>query len=284
MKNKTRELKNKIQTVNSLEEKLAILKNQYQKEECYIITAGPSFKKIPLKVLKKKLKDKLVIMVKQTYGVAPEIGDFHLLNSWNYTPYDYTKNPNTIVLMEKTENDPATPGLQEDLLFNVGGVAKHIPREKRLANRLAQKKNFEDYLFENQLDRPWGPGIVYELGIYLALHLGVSKIITIGWDIGEIGAKTMEHFYDTKKPQLLDNPKNLLSKDSTQTISFFEKIKSKLFKKVVIFNEPGFFEGEVELISESTKDLYFWLKEKGVELHVVSDQSAVDQIVPRIQL
>lgn len=278
MKKQTLEIKQTLKNLTSLEEKIVFLKNKYALEECYIITAGPSLRDIPPKILKEKLQDKLVLMVKQTFNVAPELADFHLLNSWNYTPYDYRQNPATIVLMEKTPQDPATPGLQEDLLFNISGVAKNLSKEEKLANRLAQKLNFDDYLFESHLDRPWGPGIIYELGIYLALHLGVKKIIAIGWDIGEIGAKTMEHFYDSKKPQVLDKPKNLLQK---QQLSLLEKLKNRFLGKTVIYNEPGFFEGEVELIARSTKNLYMWLQEKGVELEVVSSKSVVDMCVPR---
>lgn len=285
MKKQTLEIKKTLKNLTSLEEKIVFLKNKYAHQECYIITAGPSLRDIPPKILKEKLQDKLVLMVKQTFNVAPELADFHLLNSWNYTPYDYRQNPATIVLMEKTPQDPATPGLQEDLLFNISGVAKHLSKEEKLANRLAQKVNFEDYMFEKQLDRPWGPGIMYELGIYLALHLGVSKIITIGWDIGEIGAKTMEHFYDTKKPQILDKPKNLLTHNCTKSKkSWISQLKAKLFGETVIYNEPGFFDGEVELIAKSTRDLYDWLQQKGVALEVISTNSAVDACVPRQQL
>ena len=35
----------------------------------------------------------------------------------------------------------------------------------------------------NNFARPWGPGTMYEMAIPLALYMGCSKIVTIGWDL-----------------------------------------------------------------------------------------------------
>ena len=32
----------------------------------------------------------------------------------------------------------------------------------------------------------WGPGLMYEMAIPLAMFLGCKEIITVGWDIGDI--------------------------------------------------------------------------------------------------
>ena len=56
-------------------------------------------------------------------------------------------------------------------------------------------------MFKNRLDRPWGPSIMHETVLYMAVHLGVSRIRTIGWDhIDPKGKKNkINHFYDKGK-------------------------------------------------------------------------------------
>ncbi|EAJ4957195.1 hypothetical protein COR18_07860 [Campylobacter jejuni] len=259
-----------------------MLKNKYKGDICYILTAGPSLNDIDKKNIKSKLRDKLVFSIKQTFNIAPEIVDFHLLNPWNYTLYNHKKNNNTIIASTRVDNDPLTPGLQSDMVFNITGVGSKVSPDYAYANRLAIKKNFEDYLFTKTLDRPWGPGIIYELAIYLALHLGVSKIIILGWDIGVLNSNKMAHFYDDKNPQVLNIKKNILKQNDK--LSFIRMLTDKVFKKVNIYNEPGFVRDDVKIIAESTSSLFYWLKSKNVDLEIISSKSLADQIIPRVEL
>ncbi|EIX7200284.1 hypothetical protein MK455_001725, partial [Campylobacter jejuni] len=87
MKNITSELKKQILCCSNLSNKMDLLKNKYKGDICYILTAGPSLNDIDKKNIKSKLRDKLVFSIKQTFNIAPEIVDFHLLNPWNYTLY-----------------------------------------------------------------------------------------------------------------------------------------------------------------------------------------------------
>jgi hypothetical protein len=192
----------------------------------------------------------LIISVKQTYIESADIVDFHLLNSWNYQIYDY-KEPKPIVLMERADDDPPTPGIQADLLF-------HIPDPRDFANRLATAFAFDKWLFTKQIHRPWGPGVLYELGIYLLVHLGVKEVITLGWDLGELNVPYMKHFFKEEPP------------DSSKSDG--------------IFNKPRIRPFEVSDIAESTRALYYWLRSKGIYLYVVSNHSLVDPVVPRISI
>lgn len=247
---KTRAIKEKIANAGSLEEKLKLLEGAYEGETCYLLTCGPSFKENWNDEVKKLLSGKLIISVKQTYIEAADIVDFHLLNSWNYQTYDY-KEPKPIVLVERADDDPPTPGIQADLLFR-------IPDPRDFANRLATSFAFDKWLFTKQPDRPWGPGVVYELGIYLLVHLGVKEIITLGWDLGELNVPTMKHFFEEEPP------------GSSQSDG--------------ILNKPRIRPFEVSDIAESTRALYYWLRSKGIYLYIVSDRSLVDPAAPRISI
>lgn len=282
MKHITIDLKKQLLHCSSLFDKMRILENKYKDETCYILTAGPSLNDINRNDIKLKLSDKLVFSVKQTFNIAPEIVDFHLLNPWNYILYNYKRNNNTIIASTKVDNDPETPGLKSDMIFNVVGVGSKVSSEYAYPNRLAIKRNYDDYLFSKTLDRPWGPGIVYELAIYLALHLGVNKIVILGWDIGELNSNKMSHFYDTKSPQILENKKNLLSGDSK--LSYFSILVNKMFKKINVYNEPGFVKDDVKIVADSTESLFYWLKEKQVDLEIVSTRSLASEVIPRVKL
>ena len=49
-------------------------------------------------------------------------------------------------------------------------------------------------------------------------------------------------------------------------------------------NKPRIRPGEVKVIADSTREVYYWLKEKGVDLKVASDRSLVDRCIPRVTI
>ena len=65
------------------------LKDKYNGETAYILTSGPSVNDIPEELLNEKLKDKLVISIKQSIDRVPNITDYHLLNFCKLTRYNY---------------------------------------------------------------------------------------------------------------------------------------------------------------------------------------------------
>ena len=264
-------MKNRVAIAGDLQGAVDVLRGAYAGERGWLLTCGPSFKDQDLDVLQEQMKNDVVISVKQTLDLIQGRADFHLLNSWNIQPYDYSEH-SPIVLMERGPHDPDVPNIDWDMCFPVTGVDPSIPRKTRLENRLAQKCNFDDYLFDVSLARPWGPGVVYELGIYLAAHLGLKELITVGWDIGERNTNKMEHFYDSKNPQVLSKAKG-----------FFGKSKGGSAEES-LYNQPGYYQAEVDVIAGSTKQCAEWLQSKGVLLKVVSDRSLVSATVPRLTL
>ena len=270
MKSGTSALKNRIAIAGDLKNGLNVLRDAYKGQRGWLLTCGPSIKDHDPQVLQDRIRDDVVISVKQTLDLIGGCADFHLLNSWNIQPYNYSSNA-PVVLMERGPHDPEVPDIEWDMCFPVTGVDPSTPRDVRLANRLAQRCNFDDYLFDTTLDRPWGPGVVYELGIYLAVHLGLSELIAVGWDIGQRNTSKMEHFYDSEKPQVL-----------TKARGFFRHSKKK--EDESLYNQPGYYQAEVDVIADSTGACARWLESKGVSLKIVSDRSLVDSAVPRVSL
>ena len=89
MKELTKNLKTQINNLGSIEERLSFLKDKYKDETAYIVTCGPSLKKHDIRELNQRLKDKLVISIKQGYNVVKDVTDFHLMNTYNFSPYTW---------------------------------------------------------------------------------------------------------------------------------------------------------------------------------------------------
>jgi hypothetical protein len=269
MNSKTSELFKLINQYDDIPDRLNQLKDYYKGETCYIVSAGPSLKKYERKFIKEKLKDKLVICVKQAYTVLEEIADFHVLNLTNFQPYDY-KDLNTIVVWEVFEQfHPQlilSNNLKCDLMLPV--IGNHNPDiVDRINNSQAGKLNFDDFTLDKTLNRMYGPGIMYETVIHLALYLGVSEIITLGWDIGDVSKFKGN---DLKEDVWQDH--------------FYEGYEgNNLADKISYAPTPMNFH-EVNTVVNSTKTLNEWLLSQNVKLSIISDTNPAHESIPRTEL
>ena len=95
---------------------------------------------------------------------------------------------------------------------------------------------------------------MYETVIYMALPLGVKKIVALGWDLSYNDPKSLKeykHFYGETSD--LMNRGDILSWEITET-------------------------------REASEDLFKWLKKKGVKLELASKQSTLYKGIPRVSL
>ena len=264
IKNITEQLKKDLQKYESIPERIEALKDSYKGETCYIVSAGPSLKKYTQKELKDKLKDKLVISIKQSFNILKEIVDFHVLNFTNFQPYDYS-NTNNIVVWEVFEQFHPEMILKNNLkcelmLPVIGNREPDIV--KRINESQAGQISFDDFTLDKTLNRMYGPGIMYETVVHLALYLGVKKIVTLGWDIGDVSKFKG----------------NNLKEDVWQD-HFYEDTSDKMAYAPTPMNFH-----EVNTVVNSTKGLNKWLSSKGVELNIISDRNPAHKSIPRIEL
>ena len=80
----TEEIRNKMLHYEDIPDRLKVLHNAYKDEICYITTVGPSIKNYEEDYLRDKLKDELVITVKQAYNIFRELSDFQVLSFANF--------------------------------------------------------------------------------------------------------------------------------------------------------------------------------------------------------
>tara|TARA_R110002124_G_scaffold89937_9_gene229800 strand:+ start:8752 stop:10803 length:2052 start_codon:yes stop_codon:yes gene_type:complete len=175
-----------IRTLSSQAEKLELLKDSFKGETCYVLSCGPTITDHNTKKIKELLSNNVVIAVKQAFDLFAEHVDFHTYNCANFKHYDYSsRHPISI----ESSTSPRPLG-NCDIKFFI--------RERDFNKSVAVTSDFSKWTYENSaLLRPYGPGIMYESVFYLAQHLGVSEIITIGWDNSLIkGGAAKQHFYD----------------------------------------------------------------------------------------
>ncbi len=258
----TNELKNTISQYEDIKDRLDKLKDSYKGETCYIVSAGPSLKNHQEKELKDKLKDELVITIKQSYNLLKDISDFHVLNFTNFQPYDWSDK--TIVVWEVFEqyhpNMILDNGFSCDLMLPV--VGNHESDiVKRINESQAGMESFDDWTLDKTMNRMYGPGIMYEVVIHLALYLGVKKIKTIGWDIGDVSKFKQDDLYeDVWQDHAYDGSDNI-----------------QYAKTPMNYHE-------VNTVVKSVKYLSEWLKSKGVDFEIISDRNPAHESVKRSEL
>lgn len=260
MKQKTIELQKQLQGLQYVDERLSVLKNQYEGETVYIIAAGPSLNNYSINQLKKVLGDKLVFCIKQPYHNLKDITDFLFLNFTNLSPYQFQQD--TIVSwafwFQQHPQVIAEQKWKADLLFP---IFRNDNIDNKISQSIAYRGDFDNILFDKSIERPWGPGLMYELAIPMALHLGCKKIVTIGWDIGDIN--------------LWSNPKD---ENERHFVEHFYSPETPMYDKFKMDAE------EVMLITKSVTNLHNYLNSMGVELEIISDRNPADQSIPRIEL
>ena len=257
VKEKTRQIKKQLARTESIEKQMEILHNAFEGEVCYLLNCGPSLSDNRKNVLKEKLKDKLVFAVKQAYEYTPEVVDFHFFNCANLPEpvgdfvqehYQYNESDPIVVA---SSNYPLHMRWSE---FQKHDIFFKIPIRTEINNEfICLTKKFDDYIMSKTPTRPCGPGILYETVIYMAQHLGVKKIVALGWDLSKKDPKRdkdYKHFYEDKK----------------------------------MFNKGDILPWEISITCEASEALFYWLKEKGVELELVSNKSNLYENIPRVKL
>ena len=254
MKTITTQLKKDIQDIDSIQERLEIFKDKYKNETAYIVTCGPSLSRHDVKELKSKLKDKLVISIKQAYNVLKEESDFHLMNTYNLSEYKWTPNPIVYWSLSKSYADEQLQRIVNmpapiDLFIPVINPP-YIDRK----HTTQATCNFDDfYMMETHTEVKFGIGMMYEMAIPLTLLLGCKKIVIIGWDLG--------------------NPKHEYAPENWK--HFYNDIRTKT---------TGPAEGEISEIVASTDKLYNWFIKKGIDVKLISDNSFISNKFERIKL
>lgn len=187
MNEATQELAPRLRAAATLAEKVALLRDAYHGRDCWLIATGPSATALDMDRLRERLKGELVVAIKQAYDLLPGMVDFHVVNPCNLKAYQYA-DPAPVSVAVIWPPGSAEWDARWDLSFR-------IPRCGYMKESVCWTKQFDRWTLDKTLDRPWGPGIMHEIGLYLPVHFGCKRILTLGFDL-EPGVG--KHFYADK--------------------------------------------------------------------------------------
>ena len=156
-------------------------------DNIFLVTCGPSLALLANDPqLKQILKDNFVICMKQAYNTFIEQTDIHVVNDIRYEKYNYEQNRPIILSVGKKTED-----MESDA---------HFPIAEFDYSSAVFVTNDYDGASLNRMGfvRPWGIGVMYELGLFLPEILQCKKLVIIGFDMNKDGKY---HFYDDHESQ-----------------------------------------------------------------------------------
>ena len=195
----TKNLKNQISNLDSIEERLELLKDKYKGKTAVILATGPTLNDHNHEEMRNifSKRDDLVIMpIKHAYSVTQDTSDFHISNLFNIDRQNPTKYKNleTIITFFNVAKS------YQETHLNIISDNNHPcdiwvpclnPPYITDKDTIQATGNFDLFwMLGKETQTIWGKTILYSSAIPLALHIGCRSIVTIGWDLG-----TGTHFY-----------------------------------------------------------------------------------------
>jgi hypothetical protein len=181
----------------SLMRRLDKLEGTFQGRTLLVVSCGPSASQWK-RVRSTLAKDAVIACVKQAVFLCGNEAEIHFYNAFNCQRY-FPHNRKALKVYVEDEESPVNFNFS-DLSFTIDPATC-----KGLESCVAATGRFGDYTIDKTgLIKPWGPGIMHEIVIYLALHLGFREVHTVGWDVAREAQWSddiptpLEHFYDTQ--------------------------------------------------------------------------------------
>lgn len=253
-------LKAQMSRTGSYRERINILKNAFAGEKAYIVACGPSVGFYDAQDLERAMSDGVVISIKQAQRILPNVTDFHLTNVVNLVPFEYSRE--TILIHQSDGRTDHLGALGHFMHFNSDVLVYFDQKHFSLPQQLAFTHNFDDFLFENSLLRPWGPGIMYEIAFYLAIHLGVREAQILGWDLTD----DYKHFWQSKAQDIGEHDKEAFVSFGGEYGASVEDLHS-----------------EFRRVRDTTWAASQWLESRGVKMVCLSPISKMDPRIPRVR-
>lgn len=249
----TKQLKEQISKLDSIEERLEILKDKYAGKTAVILATGPSLNDYDHKEMRDMFseRDDLVIMpMKQAYEVSQGTSDFHIQNLWSMdrkTPTKYENETITFFNVAKSFQDVHLGMISDNNHPCDIWVPCLNPPHVTDKDTIQATGNFDLFwMLSNETQTMWGKTLLYSSAIPMALHIGCRSIVTMGWDLG-----TGVHFYP----------------DNSSWSAIANKPDVKYTNEAV----------------DTTPQLYDWCKTNNINFRILSDISPADDRFERLK-
>ena len=227
MRPETAGLVEKMRGCTTHAERHEVMRNRYYGKTAYFVACGPSVTTVLTPRMKSFLRKELTVACKSAYDVIGGYADYHLVNA--------IRSPRTGLTDWRTIRIGCVDwkGAQADKEFFLNGIDVFYPID--MSHRLIDTLDFEGASFQNTFQRPWGPGILLDVGLFLAEHWGCTRIVVIGWDMG---VDKYTHFYSN--------------------VDYMERERIR---------------EECELMVKAVPSMLAWFKSKGMDIYLCSPRS-----------
>jgi hypothetical protein len=263
------DIKNRLKFNNN---SFDVMKDSLKNRTAIVISAGPSAKRWKEIYGAEVANDPIIVCVKQSIDLVGDFCDLHFVNSANLKKHKLPDHCLSIMT-----RDPRIPYFGKyDIVYDLDYKNTLFQQDGFLAKN---PENFEQFTLKNYgIKRAIGFGIMHESVLYTLVHCGISRIVTIGWDIADEKG-TNKHFNDQedikidlsvierksriksllKKVRILNSLKNI-KKLFVYPINY---IKFYFGKKVYLTN---MLPGEAVETSKTIPSLISWLNSKNIEI------------------
>lgn len=237
-------------------DRFSLLRDEFCQKDIVILACGPSLSEYTREEIKDFCKGKIVFCIKQAIHEFKEICDVHFYNDNNITQYSYEDNT---VAVSCSSSDYRTSQRNFWPLIRKSDFHFVTRHTRNLKDSLAFTNKFELWEIEKTgPSRPWGPGIMLECVIPVAVFVNPKRVYTLGWDYADpkkyddTGDTPLEHYYseqDQKRHFRIPDPP--VAKENA-------------------------------LLCKNSYYLSEYLKRKKIELLILSKNSYLDASIPRI--
>ena len=186
---RTPELVRDVRAARTFAEQVERLRGVYRGSTAVVVSCGPSLTALPADELRTALRGVPCFAVKQAIDVVGDQADVHCWNAFNVRRFGRPSGHTLRCIVEEP-----TGRMPQWNRYDIG--FPQVDGKGDLHRSVSIGRDFDRYLLTDGGPRPFGPGIMFELVLYLAVHMGVSELLTIGWDIATPSGGN-SHFYDT---------------------------------------------------------------------------------------
>lgn len=166
-------LRRAVRDLPTVEGKLTALRDAFPQTAMWLLSCGNTLNDFSTaELLDGFAAGDVVVCVKQAIEKVGPRCDFHLLNDVRLDRYSYGED-RPIVLAYQNVGRRAEFDADIELPANIENFA--------YKSSVSETGDFDRWRLHLTPERPYGPGIIYELGFYLALHLGVRTVFTLGY-------------------------------------------------------------------------------------------------------
>jgi len=183
----TKDIKEKMVQLETVEERLSVLKNTFQGKTAVILAPGPTLNEHDLSHLYNR-DDIVVLAIKQAYDKFKGQTDFHIANTYNFDKYNGYNYEHLDCIIFYGLSKSYVPQQMEKLAIKPHPCDIWVPVMNppyiTYEQCMHKSGDFDKMLMlQNEPHTWWGTSILFEQAIPMALLIGCTDIATIGWDM-----------------------------------------------------------------------------------------------------